>query len=69
MAFLWILNLADGAHSLLDIAERADLPFAVVADAAALLRERGLLVGNGSGRCLKIESRDLRQVHPLNHQR
>jgi len=51
MAFLWILNLADGAHSLLDIAERADLPFAVVADAAALLRERGLLAGNGNGGC------------------
>jgi aminopeptidase-like protein len=68
MAFLWILNLADGAHSLFDVAERADLPFAVVADAAALLRERGLLAGNGSGRCRNIESRDLRQVHPLNCQ-
>lgn len=45
MAFLWILNLADGGHSLLDIAERADLPFGVVAEAAGLLRESGLLVG------------------------
>jgi aminopeptidase-like protein len=45
MAFLWILNLADGRHSLLDIAERADLPFAVVAEAARLLRDSGLLVG------------------------
>jgi aminopeptidase-like protein len=45
MAFLWILNLADGRHSLLDIAERADLPFGVVAEAAHLLLERGLLVG------------------------
>jgi aminopeptidase-like protein len=44
MAFLWILNLADGRHSLLDIAERAKLPFAVVAEAARLLRESGLLV-------------------------
>jgi aminopeptidase-like protein len=44
MAFLWILNLADGEHSLLDIAERAKLPFAVVAEAARLLRESGLLV-------------------------
>ncbi len=44
MAFLWILNLADGHHSLLDIAERAKLPFSVVADAAHLLKDSGLLV-------------------------
>jgi aminopeptidase-like protein len=44
MAFLWILNLADGRHSLLDMAERAKLPFGVVAEAAALLRESGLIV-------------------------
>jgi aminopeptidase-like protein len=44
MALLWILNLADGRHSLLDIAERAKLPFGVVAEAARLLRESGLLV-------------------------
>jgi aminopeptidase-like protein len=44
MAFLWILNLADGRHSLLDVAERAILPFGVVAEAARLLQESGLLV-------------------------
>jgi aminopeptidase-like protein len=44
MAFLWILNLSDGRHSLLDIAERADLPFEVVAEAAGLLQDSGLLV-------------------------
>ena len=43
MAMLWILNLSDGMHSLLDIAERANLPFAVVQRTAQLLRERGLL--------------------------
>jgi aminopeptidase-like protein len=43
MALLWIMNMADGAHSLLDIAERADLPFDVVANAAQSLREKGLL--------------------------
>ncbi len=48
MAFLWILNLADGRHSLLDIAERAKLPFAVVAGAARLLEESGLLVDDGA---------------------
>jgi aminopeptidase-like protein len=47
MAFLWILNLADGRHSLFDIAERARLPFGVVAQAARLLRESGLLVEEG----------------------
>jgi aminopeptidase-like protein len=44
MAFLWILNLADGRHSLLDIADQARLPFGVVAEAALLLQQRGLLV-------------------------
>jgi aminopeptidase-like protein len=48
MAFLWILNLADGRHSLLDIAERAKLPFEIVAEAARLLRESGLLVEDSS---------------------
>jgi len=46
MAFLWILNLADGRHSLLDVAERAQLPFGVVADAARLLKDSGLLVAD-----------------------
>ena len=45
MALLWVLNLADGAHSLLDIAERADLPFMVIADAARRLQSVGLLEG------------------------
>jgi aminopeptidase-like protein len=43
MAMLWILNLSDGTHSLLDIAERADLPFHVVLGTAELLRANGLL--------------------------
>ena len=43
MAMLWVLNLSDGRHSLLDIAERSDLPFAVVRDAAATLLRHGLL--------------------------
>jgi aminopeptidase-like protein len=45
MAFLWVLNLADGRHTLLDIAERAQLPFGVIAEAARLLRHAGLLNG------------------------
>jgi aminopeptidase-like protein len=44
MAMLWTLNLSDGTHSLLDISERANLPFATIASAAALLELNGLLV-------------------------
>jgi len=43
LAMLWVLNLSDGEHSLLDIAERADLPFAEVSRAAELLSEKDLL--------------------------
>ena len=43
MAMLWILNLSDGEHSLLDIAERADLPFGVVRRTAHALRDHDLL--------------------------
>jgi aminopeptidase-like protein len=42
-ARLWMLNLSDGEHSLLDIAERSGLPFPLISDAAELLRECGLL--------------------------
>jgi aminopeptidase-like protein len=42
-ARLWVLNLSDGTHSLLDIAERSGLPFTSINDAATLLREAGLL--------------------------
>ena len=44
MALLWVLNLSDGTHTLLDIAERADLPYAVIRQAATKLREHDLLV-------------------------
>ena len=40
---LWVLNLSDGGCSLLDIAERADLPFEVIDTAAGLLCKNGLL--------------------------
>jgi aminopeptidase-like protein len=42
-ARLWVLNLSDGEHSLLDIAERSGLPFATINDAAELLSQSGLL--------------------------
>jgi aminopeptidase-like protein len=43
MALLWILNLADGNYSLLDMAERAGLPFKEIRAAADALRVAGLL--------------------------
>jgi aminopeptidase-like protein len=43
MAMLWVLNLADGEYSLLEIADRAKLPFAVIHEAAIDLFESGLL--------------------------
>jgi aminopeptidase-like protein len=43
MAMLWLLNLSDGTHSLLDIAERANLPFAAVQRAAKRLQNHNLL--------------------------
>ena len=43
MAMLWVLNLSDGRHSLLDIAERADLPFETIAAVASLLERHELL--------------------------
>lgn len=42
-ARLWVLNLSDAQHSLLDIAERSGLPFAAIHDAAEVLLEGGLL--------------------------
>ncbi|WP_421590703.1 DUF4910 domain-containing protein [Shinella sp. M27] len=43
MAYLWVLNLADGRHSLLDIARRSGLPFSAIAAAATRLEDCGLL--------------------------
>jgi aminopeptidase-like protein len=43
MAMLWVLNLSDGGSSLLDVAERAGLPFPLVAEVAGALEAAGLL--------------------------
>jgi aminopeptidase-like protein len=43
MAMLWTLNLSDGEHSLLDIAERSGLKFTVIQAAAELLARNALL--------------------------
>ena len=43
LTLLWVLNLSDGGHSLLDIATRAEQPFHKVKAAADALLEVGLL--------------------------
>jgi aminopeptidase-like protein len=43
LALLWVLNLSDGQHSLLDIAERADLPMQTIVEAAGDLEGCALL--------------------------
>jgi aminopeptidase-like protein len=43
MALLWVLNLSDGEASLLEIAERAGMPFQEIALAAHALSKQGLL--------------------------
>ncbi len=43
-ALLWVLNLSDGTHSLLDIAEQSGQSFEAVASAAEALANAGLLV-------------------------
>jgi len=42
-ALLWVLNLSDGSHTLLDIAERSQLPFQVIRQVASRLRQHELL--------------------------
>jgi aminopeptidase-like protein len=43
LAMLWVLNLSDGGHTLLDIADRAGLPFEAIAAAADALAAHDLL--------------------------
>jgi len=43
LAMLWVLNLSDGNHSLLDISDRSGLEFNLIKDAADTLLEHGLL--------------------------
>jgi aminopeptidase-like protein len=48
IAMLWILNLSDGTHSLLDIAQRSGLPFNLIAQTATALEDADLLAAAGS---------------------
>ena len=49
LARLWVLNQSDGKHSLLDIAERAGMPFALIERSACELVASGLLVDAADG--------------------
>ena len=46
-AMLWVLNLCDGEHSLLDIAERSGVAFDIIKDAADKLLRHELLEPSG----------------------
>jgi aminopeptidase-like protein len=46
LAMLWVLNFSDGNHSLLDIAEKSELPFSVIHRAAGRLHKHNLLRDN-----------------------
>lgn len=43
LAMLWVLNLADGQHTLLDIAERSGFAFSAIKEASKVLMDHGLL--------------------------
>jgi aminopeptidase-like protein len=43
MAMLWVLNLSDGQHDLLDVAVRSGMPFDQISSAADALKEADLL--------------------------
>ncbi|HMG70846.1 MAG TPA: winged helix-turn-helix domain-containing protein, partial [Gemmatimonadaceae bacterium] len=43
MSLLWVLNMSDGRHSLLDIAERAGMSFSTIRQAADALKGASLL--------------------------
>jgi aminopeptidase-like protein len=53
LALLWVLNLSDGDHALLDIAERAHMPFTLIRHAADELLAAGLL-GEAAGSATPI---------------
>jgi aminopeptidase-like protein len=43
MSLLWVLNLSDGRHTLLDIAERSGYDFTIIQNAAAALLQKDLV--------------------------
>ena len=43
MAMLWVLNLADGKHTLLDMASRSGIAYTLIRETAEILKAEGLL--------------------------
>ena len=50
LAMLWVLNYADGRHSLLDIAEKSGYAFQLIAEVATILEAHDLLARRPDGR-------------------
>jgi aminopeptidase-like protein len=44
LSLLWVLNLSDGAHTLLEISDRSNLSFELIKDVANTLVHHGLLI-------------------------
>ncbi len=66
MARLWVLNLSDGQHSLLDIADQSGIVFSRIHAAAELLCQKGLLSVAGEDR-VKTKMQDAAR-HKTNSQ-
>ena len=49
LAMLWVLNLSDGKHTIMDISDRASLEFDLIKEAADALAEHELLKEIGAG--------------------
>jgi aminopeptidase-like protein len=57
MAMLWVLNLSDGTHSLLDIAARSKIGFPAIRKAAEALLDQ--LVQDGDDVTLSVNGQDI----------
>lgn len=44
LAMLWVLNFSDGAHDLVQIAEKAEMPFHFIKKAAEILQDKELII-------------------------
>lgn len=63
MAMLWVLNLADGKHSLLDMAERSGVEFDLLQSVAAVLAQAGLLIEQSPADAAATASGFVRRAH------
>ena len=65
LPLLWVLNLSDGRHSLLDIAERADLSFETIRTAASALEACSLICPSSGSRLQPSADEMLLPLRPL----